>query len=308
VPSVVVLNASTGKRLSDIPVRVGTVPVPLLFGAGALWTFDSARQEVIRVDPGSGQRQERGISAIPDDLAVGRRYVWIGDGTDNELVPIDWQGRRELPPIHLPPPTAAPPFGQRYSTLSQVAFHAGTVWATAEGLNWPQAIVGYAEDTMRRQHLYRVSQSRQIGDVAAGPSGVWMENRVGGLDSGKAAIIQVAPTLGTPQSTSQGNYLPQGVAVGPDVVWFAGGLQRTIFRYTPSTRTWIPVITRRIITAIATGGNDVWAATSDPGVLYRLDPQTGRVTRTVPLGRYVTGIAVGGGRVYALLQRTPVTA
>jgi hypothetical protein len=150
--------------------------------------------------------------------------------------------------------------------------------------------------------------TRQIGDVESGPAGVWMENRIAGANSGKAALVALTPTLGHPEYVSQGNYLQQGVAVSRTAVWFAGGTSRVVAKLDPLTGSWVPVVTPHPVTAIAAGPAGVWAATSDPGIVYQLDSDAERVIRTVRVGRYVTGIAVGKSRVWVLVQHTPVTA
>jgi hypothetical protein len=216
-----------------------------------------------------------------------------------------------MPPVRLPRSTWAQNLaGLRPSESGQVTVHGHLVWATSHGTEWPQTVVAVRASDLQRIHHYRVSAiTRQIGDVESGPAGVWMENRIGGPESGQAALVALSPSLGRPRYVSQGNYLQQGVAVSRSTVWFAGGTIRTVAEFEPNAQnSWLPVVTPYPVTAIAAGPAGVWAATSNPGIVYQLDPVHQQVVRTVSVGRYVTGIAVGRHRVWVLVQRAPVTA
>jgi DNA-binding beta-propeller fold protein YncE len=57
---------------------------------------------------------------------------------------------------------------------------------------------------------------------------------------------------------------------------------------------------------IAVGASAVWTA-NDDGTVSRIDPATGQLVRTIPLGRYPriaypVGIAVGAGRVWVAMR------
>jgi hypothetical protein len=62
------------------------------------------------------------------------------------------------------------------------------------------------------------------------------------------------------------------------------------------------------VTAIAAGPAGIWAATSNPGTVYQINPNNQHLTRTVKVNGYVTGIAVGTHNVWVLVQSNPVTA
>jgi len=219
--------------------------------------------------------------------------------------------------IRLPPPTVQPNYyaHERLSQSGQVTVFRSVVWATAQGVDWPQTIVSYNADSLSRTHLYRVpSATRQIGEIAIRPrrrldgeSG----RRVGGSESGRAALVRLAPSVGHPLYVSQGGYLQQGVAVANGSVWFAPGpgtgvSGRAVAKLeNPATGSWIAVVTPAPVTAIAAGRAGVWAAATAPGALYHLGPH--RTVRRVELGHYVTGIAVGRNRVWALIQRMGVS-
>jgi hypothetical protein len=313
--SIVAVDAHDGRILSDRRLPLGTDPVPLVRGAGALWTYNDSRQIAIRIDPRTGRYRERGLGFAPTDIAVGAGSVFLADGVANKLYQLDWGSG--LPPrrVDLPRPTVQPDYygNERFSTSGQVAVFGHTVWATAEGVSWPQTVVEYDAGSLRRVRVFRVSAAtREIGDVESGPTGVWMENRIGGPDSGRAALIRLAPTPGDQHYVSQGGYFQQGVAVARTAVIFAPGKGqvssgRTVSALQPHPPyDLISVVTPAPITALAAGPSGIWAAATTPGALYRLDLHIDGTSRTVTLRHHVTGIAVGKGRVWALIQRAAV--
>jgi hypothetical protein len=294
-------------------VPVGSAPAPLLAGEGALWTYNAKRQTLVRIDPRTRHAAERGIGVAPTDLAVGAGYEWIADGVNNKLYQLQWESGLPPTPVRLPRSTfqlnTASNF--RPSESGQVTVHGDVVWATSQGTGWPHTVVAISASDLSQLQKFHVSEiTRQIGDLESGPAGVWMENRIEGANSGKAALAELTPTaLGPPQYVSQGNYLQQGVAVSRSKVWFAGGTSRVVAELDPSPPyPWVPVDTPYPVTAIAAGPAGVWAATSDPGLVYQFNPHNQRIIRTVKVGQYVTGIAVGKHRVWVLVQSTPVTA
>lgn len=310
--SVVTIDAHTGNIVDDLTVPVGSQPAPLIAGDGALWTYNANRQTLVRIAPGTHHAVERGIGVVATDIAVGAGYEWVADGVNNKLFQLQWQSG--LPPtrVKFPPTTfhlnTASNF--RPSESGQVTVHGGVVWATVQGTGWPHTVVAIRASDFRQLHKYQVPEyTSQIGDVESGPAGVWMENRTSGGNSGEAALAALAPTRSPPQAVSQGNYLQQGVAVSRTKVWFAGGVSRVVAELDPSPPyPWVPVDTPYPVTAIAAGPAGIWAATSNPGTVYQINPNNQHLTRTVKVNGYVTGIAVGTHNVWVLVQSNPVTA
>jgi YVTN family beta-propeller protein len=50
--------------------------------------------------------------------------------------------------------------------------------------------------------------------------------------------------------------------------------------------------------SIAVDGNAVWVANRGDGTVSRIDPGTGRVVRTIKVGKGVDGVAAGEGAVW----------
>jgi hypothetical protein len=248
---------------------------------------------------------------------VGGGFEWIADGANNRLYRYKWDSLAPPEPIDLPKMLGAPDtsVGEGPSEIGQVAVHGSEVFATAQGIDWPQTIAVYDTSTLRLKRVYRLSiRSRQIADIEAGGAGVWMENRIQ-LFTGrqKAALASVFPRLGPPLYVLQGVGLQQGVAVASRGVWFAPGVGQTVILLNPATSERTAVVTpANPVTAVSAGSAGIWAAATSPAALFELDPTKQAVTLTVRLPRppsstaYITGLAVGPNRVWALIQSSPI--
>jgi class 3 adenylate cyclase len=312
--SIAVIDTHTGKVLADYPIPVGKVPAPLIFSDGALWTYNQGQGDLIRVDPRNGTYQTRGIGVVnPTDLAVGGGFEWIADGVGNRLYRYQWGSNAAPDAIALPKITINFLGGQRPSLSGQVTFHRGEVWATAQGDHWPATIVAYNASSLQRKGLYRLNPyDRQIGDLESGPAGVWMENRIG-LGSGgeKAGLVPLDPRPGKPYYVSQGGYLQQGVVVTRSGIWITGGGAKgnalTVEELDAAPPHQItPIVTPYTATAIAAGPAGIWAASTQPGSVFQLHASTDSASRPIMLSEYVTGLAVGRDRVWALIQNKKV--
>ena len=313
--SVAAIDPRSGRVLADYPVPVGTLPAPLLYADGVLWTYNRVQRSLIQLDPKTGRHQVKGIGVAPTDLAVGDGYEWIAGGADNRIYRYQWGSLTPPEPIDLPRMRGSPvaSLGEGPGEIGQVAVHGSEVFATAQGIDWPQTIAVYNTSMLRLKRVYRLPiRSRQIGDIEAGTAGVWIENRIQ-LFTGeeKAALASVFPHLGPPLYVLQGQYLQQGVAVAPLSVWFAPGKGQTVIALNPATNERFAVVTPADpVTAVSAGGAGIWAAASRLAALFKLDPTTKAVSLTVRLPRtsaaYITGLAVGPNRVWALIQGSPI--
>ena len=89
-----------------------------------------------------------------------------------------------------------------------------------------------------------------------------------------------------------------GIAVGAGAVW-AGNREGTLSRLDPKTGRLVATIdtaARRI----AAGDEGVWVVGGDTNAITGIDPRTNEVIQTIPVGsNNLTGIAVGAGSIWA---------
>jgi YVTN family beta-propeller protein len=97
---------------------------------------------------------------------------------------------------------------------------------------------------------------------------------------------------------------PQDVAIGFGSVWVASERAREVLRIDPRTDPRTVAGTGRIKvdgepTFLAVGPDAVWVGTSNQ-TIQRIDPGTGTVTATYPVGAILHGMAVDGGSLWTV--------
>ena len=129
MPSAVAVNPATNRVVAS--VAVGSRPVSIASGEGAVWVGDARDGTVSRVDPASRRVAKTiGIGGPAVDLATGAGAVWAATGGFGEVVRIDagLDAAAERIPLGSPGDLAVP-------RVSSVGAGDGRVWAGAfEGL------------------------------------------------------------------------------------------------------------------------------------------------------------------------------
>jgi hypothetical protein len=93
-----------------------------------------------------------------------------------------------------------------------------------------------------------------------------------------------------------------GITTGFGAVWVEG-LSGVVYRITPSTDTIAAQIS---LTAtgdpgpISAGSGGIWA-TDESGLVAEIDPSTNQIIGSVNIGSHISGIAAGGGQVFATI-------
>jgi class 3 adenylate cyclase/DNA-binding beta-propeller fold protein YncE len=130
--------------------------------------------------------------------------------------------------------------------------------------------------------------------LAAGEGRVW----AGSLDAGVVTSMSASGTTDTQTLGRVGQ--PSGLALGNGLVWVADAFDRVVTVIDPRNlnivRTLGPVAVRQI----AFGFDAAWITDDINDAVLRLDPETGEVVATIPLGSdtYPTAIAVGPDSVW----------
>jgi hypothetical protein len=145
------------------------------------------------------------------------------------------------------------------------------------------------------------AQGVSFFDVEAGDSGVWL---VGSSPEMATTLYAVDPATGelTDQKVQM---VIDAIDSGEGAVWLAG----TIFpdgavgvpgvgKFDPATRELTTIELPAEAGSIAVGSGGVWAGTGvgeDGATLYRIDPATGTLAATIPLGEMAGSVKVSTG-------------
>jgi DNA-binding SARP family transcriptional activator/DNA-binding beta-propeller fold protein YncE len=229
------------------------------------------------------------VGTTPRGVAVGSASVWVTNATDGTLSEIDVKSHKVVQTIGIG------------AQASDVVEASGGVWV-ATGLDNSLVRV----DARSGGVLGSLPLSRELASsahaVTAGRGAIWVTSgdRLFEIDPRSGAVLAGGRPLGC-------CYELYDVAVDEHAVWLVD-LSEHVTRLSPASVRRTGSISLGVIpTTVATGFGSVWAAapesTGGRVALWRLDPQTVRVTQTIPVGRgnaylETLGLAVGAGSIW----------
>ncbi len=278
--SVAVIDPSDGRVVSD--VAVGTRPVAVAVGDGAVWTANADDGTVSRIDPKTRKAVSTiGIGGDVSDVAIGFGSVWIAGGNDGTLTRIDPKLNAVEATLRLGRPRELSP-----QPVFAVAVGEGSVWATRGN-----SVLKI--DPATNQTVARIPVSTPLA-IAVGGGSLWVTTfteRILRIDAASNTLTARAalPSQGTAAVWRDGLWMI--IAVGQGNVW----------RFDPNSLTPTSTFTTAIgAIDLAVDEGAVWSANST-GSVWRIEPSSGRVTK-IALGHHPTGIAAGDGAVWVTIS------
>ena len=242
------------------PVAVGTPPLRLAAGEGAVWVTSAADGTLTRIDPqgrrivGKPLRLGRGISAV----AVGRKSVWVSSPDTSSVLRVDPVTDRVISRIRV---------GGRPGAIIVAG---GRIWVADQGGAGVTAINPEGERVFRRGIPPRSAPLR----LAAGAGGVWVSS----ASTGSVRRIEpsTAEAAGPPIRAGRG---PAGITVGGGLVWVANSRSDTVTRVDPSILGILgdPIAVGGRPGGIDAGPNLVWVASAADDSISRIDIENGDV-------------------------------
>jgi ABC-type branched-subunit amino acid transport system substrate-binding protein/streptogramin lyase len=228
----------------------------------------------------------------PSNVAVGEGGIWFLNLQDRTVARIDPESKAVVQKFRT------------QGTPRSIAAGAGALWlATERGERHLISRVDPATGEVTRR--VGLPDKRFPGDIpfqnwtwgfptiAIGAGAVWAINpdrtvsRIDPASGRRIATIDVDATT---------------IAAGEEGVWFINGDDpRSVVRIDPETNRAgrkIPVSTSNL-SAIALAAGSIWASTEADGVVWRIEPESSAVARTIDLGVGVTYLAAGAGGVWA---------
>lgn len=251
-------------------------PAPVALEGDSVAVIDADRGTVVGEIPVGGR---------PTGLAVGEGSVWVANRDDNTLLRIDARSREVVRTIGL---SVKP---------TTVAVGAESVWVLSD---W--ALLRFDPDineVVGRVSLPRKGRFFPWIFLEVGENSVWVCS-CATLDG---ALAHIDPDTNSMVFMRKG---PVGaIEYGDGALWALTGYELgTIERIDPRTNAVVRTLPLGRLGGAATikprlivadeGGS--WSATAE--ALWRIDPSTGRVTGSVPLGQPPVDVAVGDGTVW----------
>ncbi len=283
--SVAVIDPKTNRLVGQVPV--GSRPIAVAFGDGAVWVANAEDETVSRIDPKT-RRVVKTIGMTVTDLAVDDGSVWVVSGSDGTLTRIEARSGAVQETLDLRGSQLVP-----NATLA-VAAGGGDIWVTSTG-GQVLRIDPATDATVARITVRPGPLAITFGEGAA-----W----VGTL----GAIQRIDQRTNTVTVSISPEGTPLGVAVGAGAVWAAIGSNATVWRIDASTGSVVKTIpVGREARGIAVAGGEVWLANSADGTVSRIDPQTNNVVTSIRVGHAPSDLAVGGGAVWVAVQAESAT-
>jgi DNA-binding beta-propeller fold protein YncE len=242
------------------PISVGTPPLRLAAGEGAVWVTSSADGTLTRIDPrtrrvvGRPLELGRGISAV----AVGRKSVWVSSPRTGSVLRVDPTSNLVTGRIRV---------GGRPGALIVAG---GRVWVADQGGSGVAAINPQGERVYRRGIPPHAAPLR----LAAGAGGVWVSSASTG--SVRRIDQSTARVAGAPIRAGRG---PAGITVGGGLVWVANSRSDTVTRVDPSIQGILgdPIPVGGRPGGIDAGTNLIWVASAGDDTVSRIDIESGDV-------------------------------
>jgi YVTN family beta-propeller protein len=283
--SVAVIDPATNRVVADIPVS--TRPLAAVAAYGALWV--AGENTVTRVDLKTRHPSTIPVDGSPSAMAAGGGYVWAYDTDAKRIFRIDKLGSPDLTRTLRFPSCCS-------LKCAGIAVQDNTLWASDGGVdvhthNFSVAAAGW--------HTLPGSPY-PANDVAAGNGFVYAAD-----NNGVFLIRPGTPAeVGNPQTIAEvGNTgYPIGLHAADDQVWAVSPANNsTIVRFDSglSTNRSVPATQPPGDTEVTTGSGAAWVSNVVNGEVYRVDPSSMTITKSISMGKpRPTDVVWANGRVW----------
>lgn len=282
-PAVAVVDPATNRVTAS--VRVGSRPVSIAAGDGAVWVGDARDGTVTRIDPETLDAKSIGVGAPAIDLAVHDGSVWVATGGFGTVVRVDTELESVADEISLSEPD------------DPVVPAVSSIAAGSEGL-WVGSFDGLVRlDPRSGGELVRVDLGRTPAlQIALGDGAVWATTI-----ASRVKRVEARSAEETVEFYAGSTVYP--IAVADDGVWVGAAASISergqLWKLHPVTAA--QELSTRLpgwATGVAVGAGVVWVAVPSLDAILRIDPETGEVEATVPVGGSPEDLVVADGRVW----------
>jgi DNA-binding SARP family transcriptional activator/DNA-binding beta-propeller fold protein YncE len=304
--SLVKLDPVSGRVLAS--VRVGDRPSAIALGPGAVWVVNRGDRTVSRVDTETARVRTVGGAVFAEDVAADSHgNVWIS-GARDRLVTRITSGSQGFPAEPAVPEGIHVPFH-----AGALAVGGGYLWVVNAGFATPPGAyepVEVGKDSVTRIDLRshrpasRIRVGRSPFAVGFGYGSAWVVN----MGSNSLSVIRTGSekpqSIPLPLDTGDAAL---GVAVGAGAVWVVSR-DGDVVRVDPDSRRVVARIPARDhseeLLDVSAGSHFVWVTNRAGSSVWKIDPRTNRVVRTIALGRVGVvpcGIAAGPMAVWVTM-------
>jgi serine/threonine-protein kinase len=264
---------------------------------------------LIQIDPHRNKATKTvAVGRDPSGVAAGAGRVWMTSLPDDVLWDVDprtFAARRIS--VGGTPLGVAVKTGASFGQPTAGAASSGLVFVAGQGAPGSGAGGGV---TMIDPGSGQQTGTIPVGDatvIAAGTAGVWVvsgtADRVVDTAFGVGrTTAKVRLTPAGPDDEAHSRFDESGIAVGQGSVWVLGdAADRHLWRIDPNSKRVTAVIALPLAPGgIAAGLGAVWVTGQLDDKVLRIDPVTNHVVAAIPVGRAPWGIATGEGGVWVV--------
>ena len=288
------------RRLAGRTLVAGGLLLLVAAGAAAIATLGGGEEEetppqrngIAAFDAGGAQLASfTDTHTPPSNLAVGEGAVWALGLEEGTIFRVDPETKRVVKRFRTKGPA------------TDIAAGAGAVWIKPLTPDAGPRLDRLDPDTGKVTNSVALpsgdfggdlpSQNWGFPQIAVGAGAVW-------AISDDRTVARIDPATG--EVVARIDVDAATIAAGREGVWFVDGeATRTVRRINPATNRPGQTISlgTQNLSALAVGGGHVWASAEGDGVVWRIDPGSPPVTRTIEVGVGVTFLAYDAGAIWA---------
>jgi DNA-binding SARP family transcriptional activator len=291
-------------------IRLHARPAAIAYGAGSLWVATYDHETLLQIDPETHEVvRTMGLGAEPSAIAVGDGFVWVLCGSAYRLFQYDARTGAVVRKVTL---TRAIRVGSNrglpYAPLD-VGYGEPFDLDAGAGAAW----VGYAHAVSRvdaASGAVKQIRAGSSGAIGFGEDAAWAVGKLW-FDSPQAITRIDARTWAIdkhfPQADIRAERALNEVVAGLGGVWAVSEHGRRAWKVDPElgrVKAVVPLDHGPV--DVALGERAVWTA-NDDGTVSRIEPRTGTLAQTIPLGdypriAYPVQLATGGGLVWVAVH------
>jgi len=291
------IDPRTNELVATIPVGT-SYPGGLAVGGGSVWAADSNRNVIYRIDPRTNAVTRISGGGAPTGLAFGGGSLWVLDTVDNTVAELDPASGVTLHTIGLPAGYAK----------GGIAADADQVWVTEATADGNLTFVDPLSRAVRTFLVARRGHPNiSFTDIALGQGALWVSGH-DPQDPSTAGVSKVDPRTGKLLASVRvegcGGCAGTAaqLAVGEEGVWVAQAAVAVVRIASSGKRVARVARAGSGVDAVAVGAGSVWVASTVDGTVSRIDPATGDVLATIPVGMNPSELVVDENGVWVAVR------
>ena len=268
---------STASSVFTSEVAVGSHPIGVAIGGGAVWVINASDKTLTRIDVASGQASPaKAVGGTPTGIAYGENSVWVASGASGAVFRFDNSGQ----PVRTI---------QVADGIAGLAFGANALWVTDPLDNTVIRI-----DPVTNGITATIPVGRGPLAVAVAGSAVWVANAV------DHTLARIHPDTNTAETGFPVRSEPDAIAADANSVWVVSTAANTVTKFDTSGRQSINTVrvgSGPVDVKIASDGS-AWIAENTAEKVEHIDTGANRAIASLVVRGHPAAIDLQGGSLW----------